>query len=72
MCIESAAVNLLEALRYGNCVLANDIEVKFRLLLANINFVEDYRNRAREYARAIPDWNKITDQFEEMYFSLAA
>jgi len=49
-----------------------DLEMKLRYILANPRLVGALGIRAREHVRSNFNWEKVTDQFEELYRSLCA
>ncbi len=51
---------------------ANDLAAKLQSLDDNPQMAEDYRRRAPERVRQAYTWERITDQYEELFYQLAA
>jgi len=84
---------LVEAMGYGNCVLANDVpehrEVlgdagiyfnssgiadlaeKMQTLLDSPQMVVNFRRKVTERVRAKYSWQKVTDDYEKLFFKVA-
>lgn len=82
---------LIEAMGYGNCVLAystventevvggaaiefeniDELAREIRRVVESGDLVTEYRNRAQERIRREYSWEKITDQYEELFGRLA-
>jgi glycosyltransferase involved in cell wall biosynthesis len=51
---------------------AQDLAEKIRLIEENPHIAEDYRRRAPDRIRSVYNWERITDQYEELFYLLAA
>jgi glycosyltransferase involved in cell wall biosynthesis len=51
---------------------ADDLAEKIRLIEEDPALAQDYRRRAPERIRAVYNWERITDQYEELFYQLAA
>jgi glycosyltransferase involved in cell wall biosynthesis len=51
---------------------ADDLAEKIRLIEEDPVLAQDYRRRAPERIRAVYNWERITDQYEELFYQLAA
>ena len=51
---------------------ADDLAAKIELLERKPELAEDYRRRAPDRIRTVYSWEKITDQYEELFYQLAA
>jgi len=90
--MEGLSIALLEAISYGNCVVATSIPENLEAmgdagavfpvgdaealagtlstLLSDPDLVEHYREKARQQAKSLPDWDDVTDKTEAFYFDL--
>ncbi len=51
---------------------ATDLAAKIRLIEEQPEVAEDYRRRAPERIRTFYNWDRIVDQYEELFYQLAA
>ncbi len=51
---------------------ADDLAQKIHLIESQPELAESYRRRAPDRIRTVYDWEKITDQYEELFYQLAA
>jgi len=51
---------------------ASDLAEKIQLIEEQPELAEDYRRRAPERIRNFYNWDRITDQYEELFYQLAA
>jgi glycosyltransferase involved in cell wall biosynthesis len=47
-----------------------DLEYKLRFLLGNKDQVIDFRGKAKAYVREMYNWDRVTDEYEDLYYSL--
>ncbi len=73
-CLVSDIEENLEALNGYGYTFRNkdfkDLKRMLELLLSRKDLVETYKKKAIEYVSDNYSWDKITDQFESLYFSL--
>jgi len=50
---------------------AADLTAKIELIESNVELAERYRKRAPARIRAVYNWERITDQYEELFYQLA-
>jgi glycosyltransferase involved in cell wall biosynthesis len=51
---------------------ADDLAAQIHLVESQPELAESYRRRAPERIRAVYNWDRITDQYEELFYQLAA
>lgn len=51
---------------------ADDLAAKIQLIESQPELAESYRRRAPDRIRAVYSWERITDQYEELFYQLAA
>jgi len=51
---------------------ADDLAAKIKLIESKPEVAEDLRRRAPERIRTVYSWDRITDQYEELFYQLAA
>ena len=51
---------------------ADDLAAKIRLLEEHPDVARDYRRKAPERIRDVYNWERIVDQYEELFYQLAA
>jgi len=51
---------------------ADDLAEKIRLIETKPEVAENYRRRAPDRIRTVYNWERITDQYEELFYQLAA
>jgi len=47
-----------------------DLQTKLSLLLEQGQLVQEYKQKISEYMKTYCDWNAVTDQMEQLYFSV--
>jgi glycosyltransferase involved in cell wall biosynthesis len=50
---------------------ASDLAGKIEMIERNTELAERYRRRAPERIRTLYNWDRITDQYEELFYQLA-
>src|SRR5260370_8965345 len=74
-CILAHANTFNEEVLEGHGLLfhdADDLAEKIQLVESRPELAESYRLRAPERIRAVYNWDRITDQYEELFYQLAA
>ena len=51
---------------------AEELAEKIHLIEQKPELAEEYRRRAPERIRTVYNWERITDQYEELFYQLAA